>query len=132
MPDSGGIEAAIYWESDAGDISSREPSMEIVAVPIDEDNEAIEVQGGLIRIQVKRSKVNDNDLDYAKLNWCSGYLIVYPGYISKQMEPPKDNVRTYWIEWCTLRRDEEDYFITMRYTGYYLGASPDFFWGRFG
>lgn len=132
MPDQGGIEGEIFFKCDSEDLTSKEPSLSVVAVPLDDTNNGMFIRAGLIRIQVTRAQVNDNDLDSATFGPCSGYLTVYPGYVSKRMEPPQYNIRTYWIVWCELYRDEENYFITCRYDRSSLGESTDFDWGLIG
>lgn len=131
MPDPGAIEASFYWKSSSSDLTDRDPSLDVVAIPLDEDKEALIVQGGYIRMQIERAKVNDNDLDKAVFGLCAGSITVYPGYTSKKMEPPKFNVRTYPVSWCILYNDEKYYYITAKVEASRLGEDIDYFWGRF-
>lgn len=129
--DLGGVEAAFYWASTSTDLTDRDPSLEVVAIPVNVDEEALVVQGGFVRMQITRAKVNDNDLDQAVFGRCSGYITVYPGYISKQQEPPTSNIRTYTVDWCVVYRDEKFYYITASVRPFVLGEDLQFFWGRF-
>lgn len=106
--------------------------MEIVAIPLSISDEALAIQGNFLEIQVKKVHVNDDNLDDAKLGDCAGYITVYPGYLSKRMEPPTLDVKTYPINWCTFRRDEEDYFLYARLGESKLTEDIQYFWGRFG
>lgn len=129
--DLGGVEAAFYWASTTGDLTDRDPSLEVVAIPVDVDEEALVVQGGLLRMQILKTKINDNDLDQATFGRCTGYITVYPGYVSKRQEPPSSNIRTYTCDWCVIYRDEKYYYISASVRDYVLGEDLQFFWGRF-
>lgn len=132
MPDPGAVEAYFYWKTTSQDLTDRDPSLEVVAIPVDEDTEALIVQGGYIRIQLTRAKVNDNDLEKAVFGACAGCITVYPGYTSKEMEIPKFNVKTYPVRWSCVYRDEKYYYITASVDAPRLGDDVDFFWGTFG
>lgn len=135
MSDPGGIELFIYWA--AKQDLTKKPNFEIVAVPFatDEAN-ALLVKGRFGQIQILNKYVNDDDLDDAMFaNPCSGYLVVYPGYVSKQQEPPKDAVKTYSISFATVTiadAERTSFTVTMHFDRVDGGDFDDFFWGRFG
>lgn len=132
MTDKGGVELNIRWKSSSSDLEQKSPSLSVVAIPLSIDAEALAIQGYALELQVNKTHVNDNDLDSVIMGDCSGYITVYPGYVSKRMEPPPFNVRTYPITWSIFYRDDENYFIYAKLGPYVLGEDLQYFWGRFG
>lgn len=135
MSDPGGIELYLYWASD--DLNKK-PNFEVVAVPfiVGSEANALLVKGNFAQLQILNKYVNDDDLDKAMVgNPCSGYLVVYPGYVSKRMEPPKDGVKTYSVSWASIYIADEErssFTITMHVDRVEVGDFDDTFWGRFG
>lgn len=135
MGDLGGIELYLYWGSD--DLNKK-PNFEVVAVPFVTDVEAnaLLVKGNFGQLQILNKYVNDDDLDKANFSSpCSGYLVVYPGYVSKEMEPPLLSAKTYSISWASVYIADEErssFTITMHFDAVSGGDFDDFFWGRFG
>lgn len=135
MSDPGGIELYLFWKPKED--LTRKPNLEVVAVPfvIDQEANALLARGGFIQLQVLNKYVNDEDLDYTDFGECTGYMTIYPGYVSKHMEIPTFNVRSYFIDWaCVTIADKErsSFTVTMHSSGNILGHSDDYFWGRFG
>lgn len=135
MSAPGAVELSLYWKpsSDLG----RNPSLEVIAIPLEVDDEAnaLLARGGFIQLQVLNKYVNDSDLDQSTLGECAGYITVYPGYTSKKKEPPQGNIRTYFVNWASVYIMDEErskFTITMFSPYHQLGDDDNYFWGRFG
>lgn len=134
MSDPGGLELSLFLAST--DLNKK-PTLEVVAVPFVTDSEAnaLFVRGNFAEMQILNKYVNDDDLDAAKLGPCTGYLTVYPGYVSKRMEPPTSGVKTYSVNWASIYiadAERSSFTISMHLDLKEGGDFDDFLWGRFG
>lgn len=136
MSDPGGIEMYVYWH--ATEDLTRKPSMEVVAIPFviagDSPN-ALLVRGNFLQLQIANQFVQDTDLDKAVFGNATGYITVYPGYVSKRMEPPPYGIKTYSISWASVTiadQERSSFTISARLDRSDISDKDDFFWGRFG